>query len=335
MNKTTLILLISLLCVSCVETVSLDTNEELPLVVSCVLKNQDVQELLLYEMSTIETDNPLEPVPVTDAVVTLCCSGEKVGEFVHSSGRLWRLNYRPVSGKVYDLDIYAGERHLKSSTVMPDSISYVSHLNSMMLSSYQNLAASWGTYYTYALSTTNDAIIWAYFTDSVGKIVPKIATNHSQVDNFNIIDGEAYYQRSAGDEIVLFWPYHLYAVRIAHPEKYANCYYVKLSEWEEQEYKQTFIRNEEFVGEDHMLYGKCFNFFSDPQELQEANLVMMNVSGTYDKYLRENYAIISKQNDKTDFTGIFEYSLPYSNIEGGQGVFGAAFINNVKKVTVW
>ena len=73
-----LLALISLLT-SCVKEVTLDAGEKPAVVVECVLKNSDVQELRLNFTKGASED---EADPLTEAI----------GEFKKSTGNLWTLD---------------------------------------------------------------------------------------------------------------------------------------------------------------------------------------------------------------------------------------------------
>lgn len=96
--------LLLLLLTSCVREVSLDAGGQPAVVVECILRNSGTQELRLN--FTKGSSEP-EAVPLTDAVATLHdLTGEHTaGRFERRGGDLWTLEYTPVAGHTYRLEV--------------------------------------------------------------------------------------------------------------------------------------------------------------------------------------------------------------------------------------
>ena len=111
-------LLSALLLNSCVETIVMDTHEDLPVVVYCVLEEKETQTLELY---FAKGKSKAEYIPVTDAEVSLYCYDEKVANF-HRDGSVWIVDYQPECGQMYQLKIQIPQREPISAIVkMPDN----------------------------------------------------------------------------------------------------------------------------------------------------------------------------------------------------------------------
>lgn len=114
-----LLSLILLLAGSCVEPIVMDTHEDLPVAVYCVLKDADTQYLELYYA---KGKTKQEYVPVTEAEVSLFSFDEKVAEFEYD-GSEWKLDYHPQFGNKYRLVIQLADgEQLTAETLMPDNV---------------------------------------------------------------------------------------------------------------------------------------------------------------------------------------------------------------------
>lgn len=118
------------LLASCVEDIDMDTGEELPVVVDCILKMDTVQTLRLYHMKKLNAEGY---EPVSEARVELQRiqkngSFFKVAEFHHSEGLLWETRFEPVFGEGYRLSIsLPGKEELFATTSFPEDMRLVLH----------------------------------------------------------------------------------------------------------------------------------------------------------------------------------------------------------------
>ena len=108
-----------LLLASCVESIEMDTHEDLPVAVYCVLKDADTQSLELYYA---KGKSQQEYTPITEAEVSLYSFDEKVAEF-EWDGSKWELDYHPKFGNKYRLVIQLADgEQITAETRMPDNV---------------------------------------------------------------------------------------------------------------------------------------------------------------------------------------------------------------------
>lgn len=116
---------------SCVEDIDIDTGENLPVVMDCVLRKDSVQTLRLYQMSKLYAEGYS---PVEDATVELYGSFEKwdnyrkVSDFRQDTGNrvIWRASYEPEYGAEYKLVVrIPGQEELSAETRFPEDMKLV------------------------------------------------------------------------------------------------------------------------------------------------------------------------------------------------------------------
>jgi hypothetical protein len=118
------------LLASCVEDIDMNTGEELPLVVDCVLKMDTVQTLRLYHMKRLNADGY---EPVTEARVELQLIQKNgnlfhVAEFHRSEGLLWETRFKPGFGESYRLSVtLPGKEEVSATTTFPEDMRLVLH----------------------------------------------------------------------------------------------------------------------------------------------------------------------------------------------------------------
>ena len=122
------------LLVSCVEDIDMDTGEELPLVVDCVLKMDTVQTLRLYHMKRLSAEGY---EPVADAKVELQMVQKngnllKVADFHRREGILWETRFEPDFGESYRLSItLPGKEEISATTTFPEDMRLVLNTKSL------------------------------------------------------------------------------------------------------------------------------------------------------------------------------------------------------------
>ena len=123
MKQSTFFIIFLLTCigaVSCVETIVMDPQEEMPAVVYCVLTNRsDVQTL---DLSAAESPAGGKPEMSAKEVVLTASPGGRIA-FEHAEGARWEAHFTPHWGTAYSLRIVLenGEE-LTAETVFPDSL---------------------------------------------------------------------------------------------------------------------------------------------------------------------------------------------------------------------
>ena len=105
---------------SCVETIIMDPNGEMPAVVYCVLTNKsDVQTL---ELSVVESPSGVKPEVAAKEVVVTTSSGARY-VFESADGERWNARFRPIPLEKYSLHIaLAGGGELLAETTYPDTL---------------------------------------------------------------------------------------------------------------------------------------------------------------------------------------------------------------------
>ena len=106
--------------VSCVETIVMDPQEEVPVVVYCVLTNKsDVQTL---DLIVVESPSGIQSEIKAKEVVVTTSTGMRY-TFESSDGVRWNARFRPVPLEKYSLHVaLAGGGKLKAETTYPDTL---------------------------------------------------------------------------------------------------------------------------------------------------------------------------------------------------------------------
>ena len=106
--------------VSCMETIIMDPQEELPAVVYCVLTNKsDVQTL---ELRAAESPSGVKPEVTAKEVVVTASTGARY-TFESTDGSRWNARFRPDYGVDYVLRVLlSSDEELTAETTYPDSI---------------------------------------------------------------------------------------------------------------------------------------------------------------------------------------------------------------------
>ena len=114
---------------SCMENIDIDTGEELPIVVECVMEMDSVQTLRLFKVRKMY-DKKAEPI--TDAKVELLKQSDNAGEyqkvagFHHVEGHEWECGYTPEYGAGYKLEITLPDgKKLTATTTFPEDLRLV------------------------------------------------------------------------------------------------------------------------------------------------------------------------------------------------------------------
>lgn len=114
--------------ISCMNDIDIDSGEDLPVVVDCVLKMDTVQTLRLYHMKKL---NEGDFRPVTEAMVelqVLSDSGNPINrvEFHRVEGSLWETPFKPEYGEQYRLSItIPGKEEIFATTTFPEDLRLV------------------------------------------------------------------------------------------------------------------------------------------------------------------------------------------------------------------
>ena len=109
-----------LLAMSCVETIVMDSKEEKPVVVYCVLNDTtSVQRLELYYASSLAGEG-MTPVPEEDVAAVVLHFSDPEYPFIHQDGALWTCSHPLIQGKEYVLTIFMEDgRTFEGTTRVP------------------------------------------------------------------------------------------------------------------------------------------------------------------------------------------------------------------------
>lgn len=337
--------------VSCVEDIDLDTREDRLVTVNCILGNDSIQKLYLTY------SHPKDPqliIPIIDAKVSLSCGGNKIGDFEHLGSGEYLLEYIPVCGEVYLLEVEVeNEEKIFAKTVFPlkHEVKSVENYPGTLLYDYLNPLPELQNINIFTgigldIRCEQDCLLWLYVMktsdgNSKREAAKFLASDHRNLDSFNASDSTIRYYRvdKKGNrpekfytEIMSGWqmctvqewqkietrtdyPLQYCYLRIEHPKNYVQYLdYVKMG-----------IEYNSGVAIDSTRLFRIAGTFDQ----SHADLVSMNVSAEYDKYIRTCMQVtLNKMVD--NFNYIYKTDNVYSNIENGTGIFGAAYTIEVK-----
>ena len=336
---------------SCVENIDLDTREDRLVTVNCILRNDTIQKL--YLTYSHPKDSQLI-TPITDARVSLSCNGNKIGNFEHIGGNEYLLEYEPECGEEYLLEVEVeNEDKIFAKTVFPlkHEVKSIENYPGTLLYDYLNPLPELQKFNIFTgigldIRCEQDCLLWLYVMktnegNSKREIAKFLASDHKNLDAFNVSDSTIRYYKvdKSGNrpanfytEIMSGWqmctvqewqkietrtdyPLQYCYLRIEHPKSYVQYLdYVKMG----TEYNSG-------VAIDSTRLFRIAGTFDQ----SHADLVSMNVSEEYDKYMRSCMQVaLNKMVD--DFNYIYKIDNVYSNIENGTGIFGAAYTVEVK-----
>ena len=300
---------------SCLEEIDLTTGERI-LNVYCILQEGPLQEL---ELSYITPTGGTIPAIGEDVNIRLFEQGVPVGNFSRISDREWTLDYSPVHGRTYRLEVdVPGEKSLSAETKFPPK--------SVLRDVYIPLNLPGVTSYArvYELKADEDQVLWCFFQNQLdGKALSDyIATDHPGLDprgetiypldiSSSIWDHAFYY--SGSQCYFKEHPFlHEHVVRIQHPAGFCQPdtpvtkYYLDENHQElSHETGQADLFSLNGVNTDSGM---------------RSDLVIYSVSAEYDAYLADYFFM---RRDTGDFASSVYQRNHYSNILHGTGIFGA------------
>lgn len=331
--KYLLLYLSLLLCSrSCVEPFYPNTEEEVPIVVSFLIRyspeNPEQTQSLDLFYARAKGEKPSRPIE--DASITLY--GGNSYRFVHKEGSRWESEVPVIihEQQTFVLEIEVpGHPKISARTSIPYGFRLLdgTYLPGQVVID-ENTLGSDGK----KVVRPHKLWIFAHKDDTHNESYPYLVTSNSYVDDFNVTslrysDIEYPFQ---DNEDNLFWqikrsrqknlpdaPLHEGGfVRIDLPEYYDNCLEIE-------------ARHELFLDSSMEFFVECLPL--NPQEesnLEESHLCIMGVSDEYDRFLREAFTHWGKINH--DLASVYNYDNIYTNINGGVGVFGACCIARMK-----
>ena len=311
-----LLVLAAGLC-SCVQDVILDAKEEPRLAVSCVLSQDSVQTLML---SWTKGASEAEAPRVTEAVAVLTdlSLSREVGRFARIGEGLWQLEYTPVPGHSYLLDVTVpGHEPVWAEQTVPEVPDV--DISVTKRPEYPNPPKDgdkWGLLYSLNLSRP----VWAWaenYDAEQQKRVPvdKICTDYPHVDNINL-SGE--FDENSN------WPFGGKPMPSGSSGAYNEyCTYG-------HPFHSRFLRfpksDSQILFSIHGKFKGKYYYYDDdsPREpsAKEGLLYFASLSDEYDRYLCEAFKYYQSE-ISDDLSSIYVRDNVYSNIHGGVGIFGS------------
>lgn len=324
-------------CMSCVQEVTLDAGEKPAVVVECVLKNSDIQELRLNFTKGASKE---ESEPLTDAVATLIdlTMKKEAGQFVRKEGDLWTLDYTPVQYHEYRLEVQVpGYDLIYAEETMPGHIEFwwgsanshwqglVDYYNDNKVIAFEKAKNKYpessghfiflrGTFYMLG-DVSHPFLVYGMNYNPVTEqyeIVEELCTDHPSVLS-STLNGGTYVPPSIIEELpkVQLHPY-------LEGASLHNRYLI---------FPKGAHKTEKFFVVSGSFTGRWYN---DDLIGPMGYLVFASLSDNYMRYIGEAIQIKSMK-ESSDMSVIYLRDNVYSNINGGIGLFGGIY----EKKTEW
>lgn len=335
--------------ISCVESVNMDSVEEMPVVVNCVLTREGQSEgpslsglripTQKLELFYAKRSSEAGFVDISNAIVKVSGGGESY-EFKWD-GECWYCDFLPQFGAEYVLNVTMDNGHeLKAKTVYPKDCSIIGV--SLYADGKSNSFAQY--YQVRGLSDNEDAYIWITAAEHRPDIV-SFCTSHPGADDSNIVQeawqdlpisknlqrnygnlplseaGEKYWLRYLKEAYDL--PVHKSYLRIHHS--------ISLDGWRNDLPVYNYIMmkgfGEQFLQNAFVLSADDIEISTSPQwvgpPMVSLPIKVRFLSKEYDKYLT---GIVNSTLSSDELSlKFFSPDATYTNIEGGIGVFGAVY----------
>lgn len=353
MKKYLLSLLLSFLGIisfltSCVRDVILDAGEKPTVVVECVLRTSDVQELRL---NFTKGASKAETEPLTEAVATLIDLTESqiAGQFIKGKeDDLWALDYKVVQGHRYRLEVQVPGYDLIWAEEDVPKMDVLAAYTEIDLKFFNVFGERMNPCYEYEV----DKIV-TYYAPSLPDIVYVYAMNYNAeagiyepaeqictdypADGFNLT-GDCYDPPVDHREYKVYTKYY-YNTYVAPPLRGDELHQLFLriekdSDWSKKwlivggDFKGEYQLNVEEVTDSSGMTFPAHNGMLKNKgkilELEEGKgyVCFVGVSKVYDNFIQEALNF-KKIKVSTDMSSIYiRENLP-TNINGGIGIFGA------------
>jgi hypothetical protein len=340
-----------LLVCSCVEYISLNTEDPREVVINCVLRDTTEQTLELYWTAQNDDAGQLEQIRQANVNLLRLGAGseQEVGAFTCGADGVWRLSYRPEAGTSYRLNVAVGGQTVTAETQMPHGF-HVQTVPNPILIAFPHYVSRHRYPSRQITADDADAIpLLAWFMGEKG-LVPRVVSSHERTDFFNSLgEGDRFllgvteYEYNGTIYLVDKSPGQLeesdyikrpYLDRIAlfiQEKGYENNYYhpsvlTGFSSSIDHGYIRTLIsRHPEYGAYEKgwMVWGPNFDIWPPADGESALELHIQRPSKELLAYLKDAVTLTAKT-DNADFTQVFSQKSSYSNIRGGRGIFGAA-----------
>ena len=336
----------------------MDAMEDPLIVVECVLTDEAVQTLhLTYTKGASQSEAP--DLPEATAVLTDLTEGREAGRFTRVADGSWQLAYAAIEAHHYRLDItIPGHEPLRAEQTMPkvwraDADGIASIQLSPAWSARGNLTTLskefQNSYWSDSTRTRRETLfyiqqgyiqympdyLWVYalnYNERTAQLelAEEICTDHPGVDNFNLT-GSVYEPPVRDDVPNPDFPDSGSHIAKLYPKlegESMHRHYLRLPKdprWDEI----AFMISGSLTGKYCCREAPPLRHYYQDGGLavhpapDEGYLVFMAVSEEYDNYLQEALLYHDMQ-ASTDLSTIYlRENMPYSNITGGLGIFGA------------
>lgn len=339
------------LSVSCVEEFPISTDEgNSAIVVYCIL-NEGYQQSL--RLNYLGENGKTTKKAVDGARAWLCCR-DTVIAFKQKDSYEWVCDYKPYYGQWYELKVFVPDRDtLRSFLLFPQDIRFT--CGNARVCDPKDSRITLYYYSAYGISgndqdspnVTNyglgysplkyDCNLWlvpvSTFTEDKLFEIPKgeyIATDHLGADDFNLYPGKITdcdnfnpdYLRSVGGSMEQYHSFvpkyfpnlklHKNLLHIKHPADYING-----------DKKDSLLYPKSYIGT------SMFVLMTDKARFVTADIQLnaYSVSDDYDKYLKKCYEKLYNRDNLV--LEMYDTDAGYSNVYGGQGIFGAYIMRQV------
>ncbi|MBO4656314.1 MAG: DUF4249 family protein [Bacteroidales bacterium] len=302
---------------SCVKDVILDANEEPLLVVACILSQDSVQTL---QLSWTKGPSQAEAPLVTEAVAVLTdlTENREAGRFDRRGEGLWQLDYTPLTGHSYRLDVAVpGHEPVWAEQTVPEVPEV--DISVTKRPEYPNPPKNgdkWGL--QYGLNLSRPVWAWAENYDAEqNQHVPvkQLSTDYPYVDDLNVsgeLDTDSNWPFPGTPMSGDMGSYDEYCT-------YQQVFHHRFLRFPKSDYPKALVS----VG--GKFRGDYYNYNDDsPREPsgKEGVLYFASLSDDYDRYLCEAFKYYQGE-VSDDLSSIYIRDNVYTNIHGGVGIFGS------------
>lgn len=312
--------LLLMIFTGCVETITMDPEEEnLPVMVNCLL-SPDLKVQTLY-LQYVKGKSAEDYVPVIDAEVYITAEffphRTDTLFFHYVEGNKWESQDTPgiiiEGGKQYSLFVKIPGRDLiRAETTCP--VAFRPECRSEVYESHYSIYFELYIDLRYKGKEIYTCPVWVFAKgkhkkyEECDEYYPYLVTDHPYADDFNInglkfkdlsLDGEF-----DGHCMQISWPAFM-DMRRMMPDLPLHDDFVRIEHLDAERF--------------HLLAGPLE--YPKTGEPHQDYFLFKFVSKEYDKYLRSVY--VKKRKLEHDLTAIYSTEDIYSNIEGGVGIFGS------------
>lgn len=311
LNRSVFTCLIIVAFTSCVKDVVLDAGNKPQIVLECVLASYDplmpcatslsgntrsIYDNVLYERIGIQTlrlsktkgasVNEAEPVKDAHAVLIDITDSLRIGEFNKQEDGIWTLDYEPVRGHKYRLEVkISGYDLIYAEQTIPFYYNESSH----------EWGCEPGPWWIHVLC----------LKDNAATLVDELCTD-LPADNFNLT-GEVY------DSYKSYVDYD-YAYKHApyHPQLDGCAMHYRYLRLPDESPENVC-----FALDGHLSFNDIY--YKDADYI----IVSSRVTEDYDRYLKEAIHYNSLYNESADLSSIYIRDNMSTNVHGAIGIFGA------------